>query len=123
LRINETTRVKGRCSQDQSEVLAVIVESPRILSDRKAVGLVCKPGRIEVERIANRITEFLLTKDIDVQVDPGSCNVTAKKTAPTPIEDMDVDFVVTIGGDGTILYALSRLGFVYRNHSTWFSIN
>jgi NAD+ kinase len=70
---------------------------------------VCKPGRIEVERIANRIAEFLLTKDIDVQVDPGSCNVTAKKAAPTPIEDMEVDFVVTIGGDGTILYALSRL--------------
>ncbi|MFW9912536.1 MAG: NAD(+)/NADH kinase, partial [Candidatus Thorarchaeota archaeon] len=87
----------------------MIVESPKILSDRRAVGLVCKPGRVEVERIANRIAEFLLTKDIDVQVDPGSCNVAAKEAVPTAIEDMDIDFVVTIGGDGTILYAHSRL--------------
>jgi NAD+ kinase len=90
-------------------VPALIVESPKILSDRRAVGLVCKPGRVEVERIANRIAEFLLTKDIDVQVDPGSCNVAAKEAVPTAIEDMDIDFVVTIGGDGTILYAHSRL--------------
>jgi NAD+ kinase len=70
---------------------------------------VCKPGRIEVERIANRIAEFLIARDIDVQVDPGSCNVTETRAVPTLIEDMDVDFVITIGGDGTILYALSML--------------
>jgi NAD+ kinase len=87
----------------------LIVENPRILSDRRAVGLVCKPGRIEVESIANRIAEFLIAKDIDVQVDPGSCNVTETRAEPTLIEDMNVDFVVTIGGDGTILYTLSTL--------------
>jgi NAD+ kinase len=42
-------------------------------------------------------------------VDPGSCNIKIDKVEPTPIEEMDADFVVTIGGDGTILYSLSTL--------------
>ncbi len=87
----------------------LIVERPTILSDRRAVGLICKPGRIEVERIANRIAEFLIASDVRVQVDPGSCNIDEKQAVPTPIEEMDVDFAITIGGDGTILYALSML--------------
>jgi NAD+ kinase len=90
-------------------VQGLIVERPTILSDRRAVGLICKPGRIEVERIANRIAEFLSANDVRVQVDPGSCNIGEKQAVPTPIEEMDVDFAITIGGDGTILYALSML--------------
>ncbi|MGQ4872007.1 MAG: NAD(+)/NADH kinase [Candidatus Thorarchaeota archaeon] len=87
----------------------MIEESPRILTDRKRVGLVCKPGRVDMERVAARVTEFLISKGLEVQVDPGSCNVSEKGAEPTLIEDMDVDFVVTIGGDGTILHTLTLL--------------
>jgi len=87
----------------------MIEENPQILTDKKAVGLVCKPGRAAIEGHANKIAEFLINYGLDVQVDPGSCNVVHRNVQPTPIEEMDVDFVVTMGGDGTILYTLSTL--------------
>lgn len=87
----------------------MIEENPQILTDKKSVGLVCKPGRAGVEGAANEVAEFLIKHGLDVQMDPGSCNVVNDKIQPTPIEDMDVDFVVTIGGDGTILYTISTL--------------
>jgi NAD+ kinase len=87
----------------------VIVENPQILSDKRAVGLVCKPGRTEIVHIAERIVELLISKDIEIQADPVSFDFSNTKVKPTQIEDMDVDFVITIGGDGTILYTLSKL--------------
>ncbi|MFW9832850.1 MAG: NAD(+)/NADH kinase [Candidatus Thorarchaeota archaeon] len=87
----------------------VIEENPQILTDKKTIGLVCRPDRPEIEDIANQIATFLISKDLDVQVDPGSCNVLDESIHSTPIEKMDADFVVIIGGDGTILYTLSTL--------------
>jgi NAD+ kinase len=87
----------------------VIVQNPQILSEKRAVGLVCKPGRMEIVRIAERIVELLVSKDLEIQVDPGSLDLSDTKVKPTNIEDMNVDFVITIGGDGTILYTLSKL--------------
>ncbi|MFW9810258.1 MAG: NAD(+)/NADH kinase [Candidatus Thorarchaeota archaeon] len=87
----------------------MIEETPQILSDKRTIGLVCRPDRPEIEPIANQVAEFLVSNDLEVQVDPGSCNVLHKEVKPTLIEEMDVDFIVTIGGDGTILYTLSTL--------------
>ena len=87
----------------------VIEDNPQILTDKRTIGLVCRPDRPEIEEIANQVAEFLLSNEFEVQVDPGSCNVVDKRVQHTPIEEMDVDFVVTIGGDGTILYTLSTL--------------
>jgi len=64
---------------------------------------------MEIERVADRIAQLLISRDINIQIDPGSCNVSQDKVVLTPIEEMDVDFVITIGGDGTILYTLSKL--------------
>ena len=87
----------------------MIEENPEILTDKRTVGLVCRPDRPEIDKIANRVADFLISNNLTVHVDPGSCNVANTRARPTPIEDMDVDFVVTIGGDGTILYTLSTL--------------
>lgn len=88
----------------------MIVEKVKsIVTDRRAVGLVSKPERPDIERFAARIADFLIQNDLRVQVDPGSCNLTDRKVEPTSIEDMDADFVVTIGGDGTILHTLQHL--------------
>jgi len=87
----------------------VIEENPEILTKRKAVGLVCRPDRPEIEEIANQIAEYLLSCELEVHVDPGSCNVLHSDVQQTAINEMDVDFVVTVGGDGTILYTLSTL--------------
>jgi NAD+ kinase len=86
----------------------LIEENPKI-SHKNTVGLICRPDRPGIEPIANQVAKFLLKQKQEVQVDSGSCNVKSNKVQATPIEEMDVDFVVTIGGDGTILYALSKL--------------
>ena len=87
----------------------MIEENPQILTDKRTVGLVCRPDRPEIEPFANQVADFLISRDLNVQTDPGSCNVKNDKAQPTRIEDMDPDFVITIGGDGTILYTLSTL--------------
>jgi NAD+ kinase len=87
----------------------LIESGPQILTDKRAVGVVCKPGRPEIEKIGGMLVNFLISHDIAVKVDPGSCNVEHHEAEPTEICDMDVDFVITIGGDGTILYTLSNL--------------
>jgi NAD+ kinase len=96
------------------EVSSMIEEAPRILTERRAVGLVCRPGRAETDRLAQNVVDFLVGHDVDVKVNPGSCNVVSKGAKPTPIEDMDVDFVTVIGGDGSILHTVSKL----RNKAT-----
>ncbi len=87
----------------------MIEEMPQILSKKRTVGLVCKPGRPDTERVAEDIVAFLASHDIDVLVDQGSCQVVHDRTEQTRISKMDVDFVVTLGGDGTILHTLTRL--------------
>ncbi len=86
-----------------------IEKSPHLLTDRNAVGLVCRPGRPEIERLAENVAHFFVRHGIEVSVDPGSCSVRERGITPVPIRDMSVDFVVTIGGDGTIIYTLQNL--------------
>ncbi len=87
----------------------MIEENPTILSEDRTVGLVCKPGRVDIEQIASQVTQFLINHDIRVLVDSGSCNVADKGAIPTLIEDMSVDFTITIGGDGTILHTVRHM--------------
>ncbi len=87
----------------------MIEENPTILSENRTVGLVCKPGRVDIEQIACEVTRFLIDHDIRVLVDSGSCNVADKGATPTLIEDMSVDFTITIGGDGTILHTVRHM--------------
>ncbi|MEM2143142.1 MAG: NAD(+)/NADH kinase [Candidatus Thorarchaeota archaeon] len=87
----------------------LIEPSPKILSEKNRVGVVCRPERIEIERFANRLVANLLKRGLQVQVDRGSCRVEDARVDHVSIEDMDVDFIITVGGDGTILYTLQRL--------------
>ncbi len=86
-----------------------IESSPRLLTERNAVGLVCRPGRPEIESLAASVSRFLVQHGIDVLVDVGSCAVRESRVTPVPIENMVVDFVVIIGGDGTIIHTLQHL--------------
>jgi len=87
----------------------LLEENPQILSEKRTVGLVCKPGQPLMGKTASHLVDTLISRNIAVQVDEGSCHVAHQKAEPTAIEDMDVDFVITIGGDGTILYTLTQL--------------
>lgn len=90
-------------------VRSLIEENPQILSKKPTVGIICKPGRPETARVATDIVDLLEAHDIEVFVDIGSCEIIHDRAQKSRICDMDVDFVVTLGGDGTILYTLSRL--------------
>jgi NAD+ kinase len=83
-------------------------ERPQIINKR-AVGLVCKPDRPEIADVAVDIVDYLQKQGLEVYVDHGSCESVHEKAILHRICDMDVDFVITIGGDGTILFTLSRL--------------
>lgn len=87
----------------------MIEQNPQILSEKRAVGLVCNPSRKEIGRIAERIAQQLVSNNLTIQADSGSFHMVDDKIELIAIEDMDADFVITIGGDGTILYTLSRL--------------
>jgi NAD+ kinase len=87
----------------------VIERNPQITSDQPAVGIVCKPGRPDTRKIAERIADFLISQDVALQVDEGSCVGIHSVAEERPISGFEADFVVTIGGDGTILYTLSKL--------------
>ncbi|MGV9103350.1 MAG: NAD(+)/NADH kinase [Promethearchaeia archaeon] len=87
----------------------MIERKPQIMSDRRAVGIVCKPGRLDTRKISERIASFLLSQDIAIQVDEGSCVGIHSVAEERPISEFETDFVITIGGDGTILYTLSQL--------------
>ena len=89
--------------------LELIESNPQILSENRAVGLVCKPGRKDIETTANLLVDHLVEKNIRVLGDKGSCPMVHKKVEVVDICDMDADFVITIGGDGTILYTLGQL--------------
>lgn len=86
-----------------------IETDPKILSKKRTVGLVCKPGRKDIEKTASLLVDLLIRRNIKVLVDKGSCFSTHELVEVADIEDMHVDFVITIGGDGTILYTLYRL--------------
>lgn len=89
--------------------LELIESNPQILSEKRTVGLVCKPGRKDIEKTASLLVDYLVSKNVRVLGDEGSCPTVHRRVEVTSIAKMDVDFVVTIGGDGTILYTLGQL--------------
>ena len=68
------------------------------------VGISAKPDVMNLEEIAGRIEVAL--EGSEVVYDTDAAKVLSKPD--TPIEGMDVDFLITIGGDGTILRAFQR---------------
>ncbi|UCD92361.1 MAG: NAD(+)/NADH kinase [Methanobacteriota archaeon] len=69
------------------------------------IGICAKPDLENLEELVKRV-EDKLGDDSTVYLDTGVAQVLGKE--PSPIERMDVDAVVTIGGDGTILRAMQR---------------
>jgi NAD+ kinase len=68
------------------------------------VGISAKPDVVDLEKIVERVEGAL--EGHEVLYDTDAARVLDKKA--TPIGEMDVDFVITIGGDGTILRAFQR---------------
>lgn len=71
----------------------------------KSVGLVARYDKKQALRLAKELAEYLISKGLEVYIEDtlvGKVNFPAKRA---PLQNMNTDFVITIGGDGTILRA------------------
>jgi len=69
----------------------------------KSVGLVARYDKKQALKLAKKLAEYLRNNGLEVYVEDtlaGKVNFPAKMV---PLESMKTDFVITIGGDGTIL--------------------
>jgi NAD+ kinase len=75
----------------------------------KSVGLVARYDKKQAMKLAKELAEYLKSKGLEVYIEDtfkGKGNFPAKTT---PLQSMKTDFVITIGGDGTILRACLSL--------------
>jgi len=71
----------------------------------KSVGLVARYDKKQAIKLAEELAEYLGDKGLEVYVEDtlaGKANLTTKTV---PLKNMKTDFIITIGGDGTILRA------------------
>lgn len=69
----------------------------------RSVGLVARYDKAQALTLAEELAKYLKAKNLQVYMEDtleGKVNAQAK---PVPLKDMKTDFIITIGGDGTIL--------------------
>jgi NAD+ kinase len=71
----------------------------------KSVGLVARFDQKQALKLAEELAEFLAMKGLDVSVEDSLEGKVAAKQRFVPLTEMKTDFIITIGGDGTILRA------------------
>jgi NAD+ kinase len=69
----------------------------------KSAGIVARYDKKEALKLAEEIADRLEAEGLRVHLEATLGGKTAKKKALMPLKDMNVDFLVVIGGDGTIL--------------------
>jgi len=68
------------------------------------IGIVARLDTGDAIKLANEIVEFLLEKRIKITIDSSlSLKLGKYKELSCDLENMDVDMILAIGGDGTIL--------------------
>ena len=69
----------------------------------KSAGLVARFDRKAAIRLAEDLAEFLKSKGIKVYLEDTLAEKMGTQKGIIPLENMKTDFIITIGGDGTIL--------------------
>ena len=69
----------------------------------KSVGLVARYDNKQALRLAEELSDYLRRKNLDVHVEDTLSGKVNVKAEFTPLKNMNTDFLITIGGDGTIL--------------------
>jgi len=75
----------------------------------KSVGLVARFDKKKAKKLTEDIAEYLKAKRIEVLVEDTLANKLKIKEKSVPLDKMKTDFIVTIGGDGTILRACAAI--------------
>ncbi len=69
----------------------------------KSVGLVARFDQKPALKLAEELTDYLAKKGLKVYIEDSLSGKVATKEAFVPLSKMDVDFIISLGGDGTIL--------------------
>lgn len=69
----------------------------------KSAGLVARYDRKKALKLVDELTEHLEAKGLDVCMEETLAGKTSAKVKTVPLEHMKTDFIIAIGGDGTIL--------------------
>lgn len=69
----------------------------------KSVGLTTRNDKKKALDLATKLLNHLEKKGLDIVVDPEIAEQTNKTDRATPLGEWKPDFIITIGGDGTIL--------------------
>jgi NAD+ kinase len=69
----------------------------------KSVGLVARFDRKQALELTEELAEFLVKKGLKVCIEDTLLDVVSSKEKFIPLCEMKTDFIITIGGDGTIL--------------------
>ncbi len=85
------------------------------------IGVVARFDIDKSVELAVKIVEFLIEKDVDTLIDSNlSSKLNKYHDIASDLEDMDVDMVVAVGGDGTVL---RTQGIINRKKIPLFGIN
>ncbi|TRO48140.1 NAD(+) kinase, partial [Candidatus Bathyarchaeota archaeon] len=71
----------------------------------KKVGIVARYDKTQAIILANKISEYLEEKGLEVFIEDSLSKKMNKSLRFAPLAKMKTDFIITIGGDGTILRA------------------
>lgn len=69
----------------------------------KSVGLIARFDKKEAIKLVEDLAKYLRTKGLDVYVEDTLAKKMETNEKSVPLEGMETDFMITIGGDGTIL--------------------
>ena len=85
------------------------------------IGVVARFDVDEAVELAEKIVEFLIEKDVETLLDSNLVSKLDKyQNIASDLEDMDVDIVVAVGGDGTVL---RTQGIINKKKIPLFGIN
>ncbi len=71
----------------------------------KSVGLVSRYDKNQALKLSDTLAEYIAKKGLKVYIDDSLAGKITSKEQFIPLADMNTDFIITIGGDGTILRA------------------
>jgi NAD+ kinase len=71
----------------------------------KSVGIVARYDKNQVFKLAKELAEYLRNKGLEVYIEDTLAEKLKVPAKTAPLKNMKTDFVITIGGDGTILRA------------------
>ena len=69
----------------------------------KSVGIIARYDKKPALKLAEELAEYLKKKGLKVYIEDTLAGKIATKEEMVPLSKMKTDFVITIGGDGTIL--------------------